>query len=182
MINNNPYSIPDRSSQKNSIPSFTDESTSFLQKSDSVDYSHKLSSPSQYINRNHHPPIPNNTTGNLKKSAINLDDTSQSFGPPFYQTVTQNTKHFLPSPKNQASSPTSQIGSYINLSGSRGHIAPNSPRDRKSTGNPTTLRESFGMKSPDQKINSKAESKEVNEKLDILSATVIALSRRLDEI
>lgn len=149
MISNNPYSLPERPSQKSSTIYSQQDSAQF-RKSDSTEFSHKLTSPSQYINRTHHPPIPSSNNA-LKKSTINLDETIPSYRPPPYQNTTQNVKNFLQSPKNNPSSTFPNLNNYNNLSGSRGAIKHNSPGDRKQSVNMAPLRESFGIKILDSK-------------------------------
>ena len=144
MINNNPYNSSERTAQKSGSKPLIEEQ---YRKHDTIEPPSKLSSPSQYVNRNRHPPLPTSASS-LKKSSVNLDETLPSYRP---SQPTGPVKHFLPSPKNNPSFTSSNASHINNLQTSRGHIGHNSPIERRENSNQVQLRESFGITIHDSK-------------------------------
>lgn len=109
MINNNPYSLPDKNNQNARI--YTEISSNQFKRNDSSEHTHGYSSSS---GRN------NGISSNLpmKKSSIVMDEFSNTYRPPVYPTLKSELKNGLPSPKNHTSS-NSNIPTYIPNNGQR---------------------------------------------------------------
>lgn len=124
MINNNPYNLPDRPSQK-SGRIYTEMSSAQYRKNDSLDNSQSFTQSSARNQNN------NGMASNMmmKKSSINIDDPPSNYRPPIYPGVKNDFKHYLPSPKNQSSG--SNISNFSNLSSQRNSF--NYRSDQKDT-------------------------------------------------